>query len=178
MVYRFRDGFRAGPLDAQAVGDHLSALAGRDPLTPERVLDDARDPSAPTHAAFEWDDQRAAHEHRLSQARRLIGAVVTVVPSREGEKEFRAFLHVETPEDDLLTEDRRQYVSTEQAAATPAYRQQVLDRLLAEAHAWAERARVFGELAEAVDAMVAALPPDPRPAARMRRRGAAQAAVR
>ena len=40
-------------------------------ITPEMVVDAARDPNSPLHSAFTWDDAQAAHEHRLAQARVL-----------------------------------------------------------------------------------------------------------
>ena len=44
-------------------------------ITPEMVVDAARDPNSPLHSAFEWDDAQAAHEHRLAQARVLLRRV-------------------------------------------------------------------------------------------------------
>lgn len=55
----------------------LQALAdahdGR--LSPEIVVQSARDPASPLHSRFEWDDTKAAEEHRRSQARTLIRSV-------------------------------------------------------------------------------------------------------
>jgi hypothetical protein len=44
-------------------------------VTPEMVVEAARDPSSPLHSAFTWDDAQAAHEHRLTQARVLLRRV-------------------------------------------------------------------------------------------------------
>ena len=44
-------------------------------ITPEMVVDAARDPNSPLHSAFTWDDAQAAHEHRLAQARVLLRRV-------------------------------------------------------------------------------------------------------
>lgn len=41
-------------------------------LTPRAVVDEARDPSHPLHARFEWDDSIAAEAWREEQAARLI----------------------------------------------------------------------------------------------------------
>ncbi len=49
-------------------------------LTPEAVVNEARDPASDLHNCFEWDDATAADQHRLNQARELIrGVKVTVV---------------------------------------------------------------------------------------------------
>lgn len=52
-------------------------------LTPDFVLQEAADPSHPLHKLFEWDNQRAAHEHRLHQAYQLIRASKFVVTLHE-----------------------------------------------------------------------------------------------
>ena len=44
-------------------------------VTPEAVLKAAESESSPLHAYFEWDNDVAAHEHRLNQARDLIRQV-------------------------------------------------------------------------------------------------------
>lgn len=44
-------------------------------LTPDAVVADARDETSPLHSLFEWSDERAAHQFRLDQARRLIRSV-------------------------------------------------------------------------------------------------------
>lgn len=41
-------------------------------ITPEKVLDIARDENTELHKCFEWDDGIAAEKYRLSQARQLI----------------------------------------------------------------------------------------------------------
>jgi hypothetical protein len=48
-------------------------------LLPKAVVDFARDPSSALHAHFEWDDAKAAEDHRLNQARRIIRLHVTVI---------------------------------------------------------------------------------------------------
>lgn len=45
-------------------------------VPPEAVVEFARDPATALHAKFEWDDEKAAHEHRLNQARFLLRTIV------------------------------------------------------------------------------------------------------
>jgi len=60
-----------------AIRDALYALAdvngGR--LTPEAVLEAAKNDGHPAHHCFTWDDSEAAHLQRLHEARRLIRSV-------------------------------------------------------------------------------------------------------
>jgi hypothetical protein len=60
-----------------AIRDRLARLTriGNGRLTPTAVVEDAQSEDSPLHPFFEWDDDKAAHEHRLDQARRLIRSV-------------------------------------------------------------------------------------------------------
>lgn len=64
-------------LRQKAIADRLARILKRNGgiLTPNAVLDDARDASSPLHDQFEWDDTEAAHQYRLQQARALIRSV-------------------------------------------------------------------------------------------------------
>jgi hypothetical protein len=53
----------------------LEKLEKEDALTPDNVVQEARSPDSPLHDKFEWDDDVAAHQHRLYQARKLIGSI-------------------------------------------------------------------------------------------------------
>lgn len=53
--------------------------------TTEDLLDAARDPDSPAHAAFEWDDSKAAEEFRKHQARRHIRFTVISVEKKPPE---------------------------------------------------------------------------------------------
>lgn len=69
----------------QAAIDELSRIAkeGGGRLTAAEVVQHARDPASPLHHLFEWDDEKAAHEHRLDQARALIRSCQVVVERRD-----------------------------------------------------------------------------------------------
>ena len=41
-------------------------------ITPEVVVADASNPDSPLHGHFEWNDSKAAHQHRLQQARAIL----------------------------------------------------------------------------------------------------------
>lgn len=57
------------------VAERLAQLAIDGHLTAEAVVSDAANPKSPLHSRFEWDNSKAAHEHRLEQARALIRSV-------------------------------------------------------------------------------------------------------
>jgi hypothetical protein len=65
---------------SKIVQDALLALKRRGTITPERVVEAARDPKSPLHSRFTWENDEAAHQWRLQQARQLIRVCVSVVP--------------------------------------------------------------------------------------------------
>ena len=69
--------------DRRELIETLQALADDNDgvLRPADVVVAATPPSSPLHKYFTWDDAKAAHEHRLDQARRLMRVTVLV---REG----------------------------------------------------------------------------------------------
>lgn len=60
-------------------------------LRPSEVVEAARDEDSVLHPQFEWDDEVAAHEHRLHQARALIRTVRVQV---EGKAPRHVFCHL------------------------------------------------------------------------------------
>jgi len=50
-------------------------------LRPSHVVTAAADPASPLHQRFTWDDKRAAHEHRLWEARELLAQYWIVEPA-------------------------------------------------------------------------------------------------
>lgn len=79
--------------DANIVGNELKVLADNNDLSPESVLETARDEDSPLHDLFEWDDRIAAEKYRLSQARRIIQQIVLVNDHPNAEtRELRAFV--------------------------------------------------------------------------------------
>lgn len=117
-------------------------------LTPQLVVDEARDPSHALHDQFEWDDSRAAEAHRKSQARGLIRRVrVRFESARTGEQEsVRAYtsMPVSAGSNDRSYEPTRDVLSDEFA------RRMVLNRAKSELAAWQKR---YADLAE-FDAIV------------------------
>ena len=80
LIYRWKDGAQYSKLDPQEVGEVLDAIADDNDgaLEPEHVVEAARPKRSPLHACFEWNDKKAATEHRLTQARSLIRSVTVV----------------------------------------------------------------------------------------------------
>lgn len=59
-------------------------------ISPEEVLEKAKDENSELHKCFEWDDTVAANKYRLQQARQIIQFIVKV-PQKENEQPTRVF---------------------------------------------------------------------------------------
>lgn len=133
-TYVWKPGSKA-KVDAQVAGEELERIRtwrnGR--LDPQDVIEASRDPGAPLHPAFEWDDAKAAVEHRREQAKYLIRSVEVVIDRGAAEASpIRAFVSVERDAD-------RSYTSTFHALADPELRRQVVASAWRELEAWQKR---------------------------------------
>ena len=82
------------PVDAQTAGNELQRIYERDGvIEPETVVEESKSPSAPLHSCFEWDDEKAAHKYRITQAQNIIRAIVVVDEAKQ--PETRAFVNVQ-----------------------------------------------------------------------------------
>lgn len=78
-------------VDANEVGKELEKLG--DNLTPDNVLEVAKDESNVMHNMFEWDDTVAGQKYRLWQARNIISNIRVNIISDDSEKrKIRAFV--------------------------------------------------------------------------------------
>ena len=82
------------PVDAQTAGNELQRIYERDGvIEPETVVEESENPSAPLHSCFEWDDEKAAHKYRITQAQNIIRAIVVADEAKQ--PETRAFVNVQ-----------------------------------------------------------------------------------
>jgi hypothetical protein len=84
--------------DKDLVAEKLAEIAGRNGgrLTPDLVLAEAESPESVLHDLFEWDDSKAAHQHRLTQARQIITSVRVVITTEE--RKISTVYYVRDPE--------------------------------------------------------------------------------
>lgn len=83
VMWRVDGFFKA---DAQKCYEEM----GDSDISPEEVLEKAKDESSELHKCFEWDDTVAANKYRLQQARQIIQFIVKV-PQNENEQPTRVF---------------------------------------------------------------------------------------
>ncbi len=155
--FEFSEGARFQPgadKDANAVGQHLELLRKqfKGELTPEDVLEDARNPNSPLHSYFEWSDTEAARQYRLQQARGLIRAVVAIYTREdEGKEAVRTKAYVHIPE-----RQAPHYREASHAMSLTKTRKMVLERAYNELRQWRQRYKdlnEFASLVSVIDAM-------------------------
>jgi len=66
-------------IDRALANAELNAIAAAGDMTPETVLDAARDENSALHGWFDWSDDAAAEKWRLQQARQLIKTVYVAI---------------------------------------------------------------------------------------------------
>ncbi len=119
MNYKWKSGAYVN-VSAQVAGEVCSELEQSGGLTPKRLVDVSRDPSAPLHNQFEWNDVVAAENYREQQARHIICCIVT--KSEETQEPIRAFHNI--------TRSEGQYISLNVIVRTPS----LLEQLVEQAH--------------------------------------------
>lgn len=134
------------PVKAEIAFREIERLKnGNGQVMPADVVAAARSKRNPLHAVFEWDDSKAAEQHRISQARHMLRSIVVVYKDESGEKPpVRAF-NVQRIESDS-GKPVKVYRSTDDILADPEARMQFLKRALDELIALRKRYRDLQEL--------------------------------
>jgi len=125
--------------DAQKVADEI----GSGQITPQEVLEKARDVNSELHKCFEWDDSIAAEKYRLQQARSIIINLV-YAPKKEEEQSVRCF---------SLTSKVSTYQPTQQFLVQEDEYQTLLKRALAELEAFKRKYHTLTELESVFEAI-------------------------
>lgn len=121
-IYRFkpREGKRLSKEQATRYGEYLYAMGKRRKrgVKPEELVALAQWPDNPCHDAFQWDDDSAAQEFRLIQARTLLRSIVVVYGEGDSAIEDIAF-HRVTVSGRRKDEVTHAYVPVEQVVREP-----------------------------------------------------------
>jgi hypothetical protein len=158
MIYQWRSGTRL-KLDAQAAGERTEKIRQKagNAFSPALLVADARRPTSPLHPGFEWDDAKAAEDHRLNQARYILRQLAVVTTSEKGETVLvHAFVSIMNHED-----ESRLYTSVQHAMADPELREQLLEQVRREARDFRRRLSDFEEFATVCEALDAVLEGQP-----------------
>ncbi len=146
---RFQAGAVTDTKAANAVGAHIEKLREqfKGELTPQDVLNDARNETSPLHSYFEWNDGEAAEQYRLQQARGLIRSVVAIYV-REDAPAVRTRAYVHVPE-----AQTPHYREMTHAMSQKRTRQLVLQQAWRDLRGWRARYQHLSEFADLVKVM-------------------------
>lgn len=148
-AYRWRDGFDPGA-DPEAVGQEVTALAAktRQPVSPERLVEAARESNGALHQLFEWDDARAASAQRIGYATQVLRNLI-VVKVRIGDAPAGV--------PDRVVSQPRVVTPVDRATVAAKMRAAEVQQGLGELRRWRERYRAYRELAVCCAAIDVAL---------------------
>ena len=102
-------------VDANAVGAELEEIQETNELTPESVVEYAKDRRTTLNGLFEWNNEVAGHKWRLQQARKILNNITVEIVGKNNEKKpIRAFVKTTTKKEEYrniesVVSDAEQY---------------------------------------------------------------------
>ena len=147
-----RGGQRLNKRDANKMYKRLAQMyeENGESLSAEDIVYEAKQKNSPFHEWFEWNNSKAAHQHRLKQARDLIGSVEIVRrsdPRADKEGRIRAVVHLTRNVVDANGNNsvKRTYIPTVKAMEDEEHRELLLKQALAD---FENLERKYGALSE------------------------------
>jgi hypothetical protein len=124
MVYvSWKDGCHFNSLDAEKCNKEIKEIKGF--VTPEKVLEKAKDKNTELYNAFEWDDKKAAHKYRIDIAGNIIRSIITIEETDDEPIVYRSWEHVKT-------EEESGYLPIKKVMHDESYREQVFKNIFRE----------------------------------------------
>jgi len=121
----------------------LQGLVKDGQIKPEDVISEAQAEDSPIHNSFEWDDTKAAQEHRLWQARQLITYKFKVEGSAE-----QQFYNVKVTVNDVPVHG---YFTKEKIMSEKGMYLQLLRDAVSEIKYWEKKYKEIKELEGIID---------------------------
>ena len=131
--------------DAEMVANEIAAIG--DNVTPQQIVDRAKDEDSELHKCFTWDDTMAAQKWRLEEARKVVQLLV-IDRSQEIETEppVRVFFKIGNTHDEGYKQTVNILRNNDEYAA-------LLKQALAELEAFQRKYRTLSELEPVFDAI-------------------------
>lgn len=149
QMYSWREGSHISA-DPHVIGRALETLAIRQRrplhgLTADDVVQEAMNEESPLHDLFEWDNDKAAHDHRCSQARSILNGLRVTVISNGEPRTVVGYVNVKPRED-----QPPMYIKSTFAARHEKLRAQMLNDARTGLNGWMKRYRELQGLDEVV----------------------------
>lgn len=133
-TYRIRPGTPIPASKAEVYGPEIHRLMNEGRGQPEDIVEEARSESSPLHEHFEWDDAKAAHRHRISQARQLLQVIeIRVRTTGDAERDHVRVAH------NIRLHGERTYVSIDEIQASEEYQRLLVLQSIEDAERFAAR---------------------------------------
>jgi hypothetical protein len=143
---RWKSSPKAKLISAQVAYQSLIEIkaANAGALTPDDVVDTAKNPDSPLHSWFTWDDTEAARLQRLTEARSMIRAIEIVY--KETPKTSRRAFEITVKKQPGNTLSRTIYSTAEEAATDPESQSRLIAEAIRTLMAWRRRFAGLQEL--------------------------------
>lgn len=121
-------------------------------LTPQEVVEQARDVKNPLHNCFDWNNTSAAEQWRLQQARQLITSISIVVSYNGKQEEIDAFVNV-TRQEKVAGANNQIYLDIHTAMNNETFKKEVVMNAWNELMHWQNKYQQFKEFSAVFNAM-------------------------
>lgn len=139
--FEAREGAPFPAKDAQLIGEELDYIKKVEhTLTPEIVVERARNEKSVLNKYFEWDNSSAGEKWRLQQARMITNHIIEVVVVRGEEVKVRGFVNV------IGKSGGNIYVSHAEAIENKDYRKQLISQMQATLENLLKLIKIFSSL--------------------------------
>lgn len=156
ITYEKKSASRIKKADEGAIADILNELSVDNGVNPEMVLNEARDPKSVLHKYFTWDDQSAAHKHRLAEAGLIIRSYnmrveyVQVLPSKSKQEPQRKEIVTRMLQSVRRGDNTFVYKQVAQVLGSPEEKNQAIQQLYTYLLSAVNKFHAFVELAEEI----------------------------
>lgn len=141
IIWRAEYAYLYKGADAQKVTKEILSIG--DAVTPQQMVEFAKDETTELHKCFEWDDEAAAYQFRLQQARNITHHLIIEEDNPEPDKPPLRFL--------VTTEKGSGYKPITAVFKREDEYQQLLKQAMNELHAFKQKYARLTELQEIFD---------------------------
>lgn len=140
-------------VSAQIAGEELEKIEARDgEITPRAVVEEARPEGSKLHNVFEWDDEKAAEQYRLTQASHFIRCIV-VRPMPEDKVKEPVRMYINQNPTDTGQYRSGSFINLKSALENPDSRAVILSNAKHELRVFRSKYQRLKELANVFDAI-------------------------
>lgn len=144
--YFAKSGTRISDKDAEILGERFAVLAQKGLLHPDEVVADAALSASPIHEYFEWNDQEAALQYRLHEARYYLRSIEIEIVRDDEELRLRAFHSIRLAKESNGPD--KGYAALTVIIEREDWLGQIIEKALRELIGWQNRYKDYSQLAE------------------------------